>query len=370
MNMRPSIAALALASLALTACPKPAAETNATPAPVASPVMTAAVAASPAATPLVEKHLTNLRQITAGGENAEAYWSFDGRSLTMQSTRDGAGCDRIWRIDDVLGKPALSQVSSGKGRTTCAYYLPGNEKVLYASTHAAAPECPPTPDHSKGYVWPLYDTFDIYSAKKDGTGLTPLISGKGYDAEATVCKNGAIVFTSTRDGDIDLYVSDVNGKNVKRLTDEPGYDGGAFFSADCSQIVWRASRPEGAALEEYRALLKEGLVRPSKLELFVMKADGTGKRKITSLGAASFAPSFFPDGKRVIFASNHGDPKGRNFDIYAIGTDGTGLEPIVTHESFDGFPLFSPDGTKLVFSSNRNGTTPGETNVFVADWVP
>jgi Tol biopolymer transport system component len=350
------LALVAAASLTVSACGKRSDAGSGAPAPTPASV--------------VETHLANLRQITKGGENAEAYWSFDGRSLSMQSTRDGAACDRIWRIDDVLGTPVFTPFSSGKGRTTCAFFTPGDQKILYASTHASGAECPPVPDHSKGYVWPLYSTYDIYLANRDGSSPTTLIGGAGYDAEATVCRNGAILFTSTRDGDIDLYVADAAGKNVKRLTDEPGYDGGAFFSADCTQIVWRASRPEGAALEEYKKLLAEGLVRPSKLEIYVMKADGTGKRRITELGAASFAPSFFPDGKRVIFASNHADPKGRNFDLYAIGVDGKNLERITAYDGFDGFPLFSPDGTKLAFSSNRNGTTPGETNVFIADWVP
>lgn len=364
MNTSMKTLALATAALfALSACSKTGSpESPAAPAP--------ATTAKPAAAAGAEKHLANLRQITTGGENAEAYWSFDGRSLSMQSTREGAACDRIWRIDDVLGTPKFAQCSSGKGRTTCAYFTPGDQKILYASTHQAGSDCPPTPDHSKGYVWPLYPTYDIYLANRDGSSPTPLIAGPGYDAEATVCKNGAILFTSTRDGDLDLYVSDASGKNVKRLTDEPGYDGGAFFSADCSQIVWRASRPEGAALEDYRALLAENLVRPSKLEIYVMNADGTGKRRITNLGAAAFAPSFFPDGTRVIFASNHEDPKGRNFDLYAVGVDGKGLEKITSYDGFDGFPLFSPDGTKLAFSSNRNGTSRGETNVFIADWVP
>ncbi|HVM11465.1 MAG TPA: hypothetical protein VM638_03175 [Actinomycetota bacterium] len=326
-------------------------------------------AAPPQPTPTVlpamegEGHLRNLRQLTRGGENAEAYWSFDGRSLSMQSTRAGAKCDRIWRIDDVLSLPKLTQVSSGKGRTTCAYFR-NDGRILYSSTHEASEECPPVPDRSRGYVWPVYDSYDVYL--EDGT---PLIAGKGYDAEATVCPvDGRIVFTSTRDGDLDLYVADADGKNVKRLTTEDGYDGGAFFNADCSKIVWRASRPQGAALQDYRKLLSEGLVRPSKLEIFVMNADGSGKRQVTSLGAAAFAPSFLDSG-RILFSSNHLDPKGRNFDIFLIGVDGTGLERITTYEGFDGFPLISPDGKRLAFSSNRNGTEPGETNVFVADWV-
>ncbi len=316
-----------------------------------------------------ERHLANLRKITAGGENAEAYWSFDGTRLVMQSTRDDAGCDRIWRID--LGStPRLSPLSDGAGRTTCSFFLPGDARVLYASTHVGGgPACPPPPDRSQGYVWPLFDSYDIYSAKTDGTDVRPLIVSPGYDAEATVCRDGSIVFTSTRDGDVELYRADADGSNVRRLTHAPGYDGGAFFSPDCSKIVWRASRPDGPELDEFRALLAKGLVRPSRLEIFVADADGSNTRQLTRLGAANFAPSFFPDGKRILFSSNHLDPKGRNFDLFAIGIDGTGLERVTTHGQFDGFPMFSPDGKRLVFASNRGGATPGETNVFIADWV-
>jgi len=291
-----------------------------------------------------EAHLADLRQLTFGGENAEAYWSFDGKQLSFQARRGGEGCDRIRRItldslDELL-------VSSGKGATTCAHFLPGNQELIYASTHLGGEGCPPKPDRSMGYVWPLYDTYDIFKVKLDGSGLTPLTREKGYDAEGTVCgKDGSIVFTSTREGDLELYRMDANGQNVKRLTNAPGYDGGAFFNAECTKIVWRASRPRpGHELKDYRALLARGLVRPSKLELYVANADGSEALQITWLGAASFAPFFHPSGKRIIFSSNHGDPKGREFDLFAVNVDGTGLERVTYAPGFDGFPMFSPDG--------------------------
>ncbi len=260
-------------------------------------------------------------------------------------------------------------VSTGEGRVTCGYFFPDASRILWSSTRASGPECPPRPDMSQGYVWALYD-YDLYDARADGSDPRPLAPSPGYDAEATVSNDGWIVFTSTRDGDLDLYKMRTDGSELTRLTDEPGYDGGAFFSADGKRIVYRASRPETAQeFAEYRALLARRLVRPGKLEIWVMDADGRNKRQVTHLGAASFAPFFHPDGKRIVFASNYADPRGRNFDLYIVNDDGTGLERITTNETFDGFPMFSPDGKQLVFASNRNGSRPGETNVFIADWV-
>jgi Tol biopolymer transport system component len=316
-----------------------------------------------------EVHLADIIQLTNGGENAEAYWSFDGTRLIFQTTRPPFGCDQIMTMPaDGSAEPTL--VSTGKGRTTCAYYLPGDEHIVYASTHEASPECPQPPDHSKGYVWALYDTYNIYKARVDGSELVKLTDRKGYDAEATVCaKDGTIIFTSDRDGDLELYSMDAEGGNVKRLTSTPGYDGGAFFSQDCSQIVWRASRPQGADLDEYRALLGQGLIRPGKLEIFVADADGKNARQVTYLDAATFAPYFHPSQKRILFSSNYGDPRGREFDIWAVDVDGSNLEQITFSAGFDGFPMFSPDGTRLAFASNRNQDKPGETNVFVARWI-
>jgi Tol biopolymer transport system component len=343
------------------------------PAP-ASPAKVAPAAAPPKTAPALgqEQHLTDLRQLSFGGENAEAYWSFDGRELTMQSKRDGAECDRIFRFSPFDAAPQLVPVSSGKGATTCSYFMPGNQELIFASTHLAGDACPPPPDRSKGYTWALYDSYDIFKTSRNGGPLVRLTETPGYDAEGTVCeKDGSIIFTSVRDGDIDLYRMDRDGKDVRRLTSTPGYDGGAFFNRDCSRIVWRASRPKvGAELDEYRALLAQGLVRPSKLEIYVANADGSDPVQLTYLDAASFAPYWHPSGKRILFSSNYGDPKHREFDIFAINDNGTGFERITYAAGFDGFPMFSPDGKTLAFSSNR-ATPPGQhdTNVFTARWV-
>jgi Tol biopolymer transport system component len=316
-----------------------------------------------------EAHLGEVRQLTFGGENAEAYWSPDGSELIFQSTRTPYECDQIFRMP-ISDPAALTLVSTGQGRTTCGYFTADDERVIYSSTHAAGAQCPVPPDRSRGYVWPLYDTYQIYSAAPDGSDLTALTDTSAYDAEATVCStDGSIVFTSTRDGDLELYRMNADGSGVKRLTEAPGYDGGAFFSADCSKIVWRASRPTGQELEDYRSLLAEGLVRPVELELWMANADGSEARQITYLGGANFAPYFFPDGERVIFSSNHHDPGGREFDIWAVNVDGTGLERVTYTPGFDGFPMFSPDGGLLAFASNRNQGKPGETDIYLARWI-
>lgn len=315
-----------------------------------------------------ETHLRNVRQLTFGGENAEAYFSADGKKLSFQSTRDGRQCDQIYTMN--IDGSDVRLVSTGKGRTTCAYFLPNGKRVLYSSTHLGSTECPPRPDFSKGYVWAVYPSFDIFTVKPDGSDLKQLTNTPGYDAETTISKKGKLVFTSMRDGDLDIYTMDANGKNVRRLTNELGYDGGPFWSYDGKQIVYRANHPQSAKEKaDYQELLKHNLIRPTTLEIWVMNADGSNKRQVTHNGKANFAPYFFPDGRRVIFASNMADPKGRDFDLYKINVDGSGLERITYNDTFDGFPMFSPDGRKLVFASNRNAQTPGDTNLFIADWV-
>jgi hypothetical protein len=324
-----------------------------------------------------ETHFGELKQLTFGGENAEAYWRFDGTGVSLQRRVGTEQCDRIatmpvFEKGALIAEPKPVQFSSGKGATTCAHSLAGDEEILYASTHLGGDACPPKPDMSLGYVWALYDSYEIFKARTDAPGaLARLTDSPGYDAEATVCgKDGSIVFTSVRDGDIELYRMDKDGKNVKRLTTTPGYDGGAFFNKDCSKIVWRASRPKpGKALDDYQSLLKQGLVRPTKLELYVANADGSDARQVTYLNAASFAPFFFPNRDRIIFASNYGDPKGRDFDLWAVNSDGTALERITHTKGFDGFPMFSPDGQWLMFASNRM-TAEGQqdTNLFITKW--
>ncbi len=316
-----------------------------------------------------EKHLKNIRMITEEGENAEAYLSFKEDKLIYQSTHGDLQCDQIFIMN--IDGTDKKMVSTGRGRTTCAYFLPGDSTIIYASTHEADANCPPPPDRSKGYVWKLYETFDIYSANADGTNIIKLTDAYGYDAEATVSPLGdKIIFTSTRDGDPELYMMDIDGLNQTRLTFEKGYDGGAFFSADGSKIVFRASRPETEKeLEDYNDLVQNGLVRPTALEIYVMDADGKNIKQVTNFGKASFAPFFHPDGKRIIFSSNLNSETGRDFDLYIINIDGTGLEQITFNDSFDGFPMFTKDGKHLIFASNRFNKNPNDTNIFLAEWI-
>jgi TolB protein len=318
-----------------------------------------------------EKRLVNIRQLTAGGSNAEAYFDTSGTRLVFQSTRAPFGCDQIFTMGVDGGNVRL--LSTGRGRTTCAFFFPDGRRFLYASTHLGGEACPPPPDRSAGYVWPIYPTYDIFTddLASPGAALTRLTDNDGYDAEAAVSPDGRrIVFTSLRDGDLDLYTMAADGSDVRRLTDRAGYDGGAFYSWDGRFIVFRAARPETAdELQDYRALLARGLVRPRRLEIYLMRADGTGVTQLTKAGAASFAPFMHPNGRQVIFSSNLHDPGGRSFALYVINVDGSGLERVTWGESFASFPMFSRDGTTLVFCGSRNAAAPRDMNVFVADWV-
>jgi TolB protein len=334
-----------------------------------------------------EIHLRDIRQVTFGGQNAEAYFSADDKQLIFQHQGqfyapvpgENVPCDQIYTIptpdpDSPSSKtpqPA-KRVSNGEGRTTCSYFFPGGDQILYSSTYAANPACPPKPDYSRGYVWPIYDTYTIYRANSDGSDITPLSHAPGYNAESTISRDGKhIVFTSTRNGDIDIYTMNADGSNVKQLTHELGYDGGPFWSYDGKKIVYRAQHPQTTTeISDYKDLLAHGLIRPGNLEIWVMNADGSNKHQVTHNGAANFAPYWLPDGKRIVFASNmenQNDPSG--FDLYVINEDGSHLERITLYPGFDAFPMFSSDGKKLVWASNRNGTAPHETNIFIADWI-
>jgi TolB protein len=315
-----------------------------------------------------ETHLQNVRQMTNGGDNAEAYWAFDGTALIYQAKKPGMECDQIFIMDPTTGESEM--VSTSEGRTTCSYFYPSGDQIIYSSTHHHDASCPVEPDFSMGYVWPVYDTYDVFIANADGSDLRQLTETDGYDAEATVSPQGdKVIFTSMRDGDLDLYSMNLDGSDVRRLTDRVGYDGGAFYSADGSQIIWRARYPEGEELADYQDLLSQGLLRPGELEIFVMDADGSNQRQVTSVGGANFAPYWHPDGDRILFSSNHQDPEGREFDVFMINLDGTGLTQITHSEGFDGFPVFSPDGTRLAFASNRNNGGTSDTNVFIAEWI-
>ena len=325
-----------------------------------------------------EKHFGNVRQLTFGGDNAEAYFGFDNTHFTFQRTnpKEGLHCDQIFygtlpvKTTDSF---KYKRVSTGKGRTTCAYLMPDKKHFLYASTHKAADTCPPVPDRSKlkKYVWPVYDSYDIFLAGFDGKITKQLTKTPGYDAEATVSPKGdKIIFTSMRNGDLDLYVMDIDGKNVKQITNTLGYDGGAWFSHDGKKIVWRASRPKTEKeVKEYKDLLAQGLVMPTQMEVFVANADGSNVQQVTSLGKANWAPNFTPDDKQIIFASNHEYERGFPFNMYRADLNGKGLEKISRDKGFDAFPMFSYDGKKIMFSSNRNSGGGYDINLFMADWI-
>lgn len=334
-----------------------------------------------------ERHLANIRQLTVGRQNAEAYFSFDGTKLIFQSTNDwskdvlgnrskpadaGLGCYQMYVMD--TESEAVRLVSTGKGATTCGYFFPGDRRVLYSSTHAAGPNCPPKPKRDGAYRWAL-DDYDVYAANLSGQDMQRLTSSPGYDAEATISPDGkTIVWTSVKDGDLDLYTMSLDGTNVRRLTDDVGYDGGAFFSPDSKRIVYRAAHPtDPSEVAKYKELLAQRLIEPGQLEIFVMNADGSGKKQVTTTDASNFSPYFHPDGKRIIFSSNietRGEGGRPSFHLYLVGDDGTGLERLTTEGHFNSFPMFSPDGKRLVWVSDRHAKEPGEFNVFLADWVP
>jgi TolB protein len=324
-----------------------------------------------------EKHFKNIRQLTFGGDNAEAYWSYDGKNLVFQrtSTKDGIPCDQIFlgSLPKKDGKFNYRMVSTGKGRTTCAFFTKDNKHIIYASTQQESDQCPPMVDRAKygnRYIWPVYAGYDIYMANIKGKITKKLTDSPGYDAEATLSPDGKkVLFTSIRNGDLDLYVMELNTGEVKQITNTLGYDGGAWFSPDGKKIVWRASRPSTEEeVKDYKQLLTQGLVAPTQMEVFLANADGTDARQITNLGQANWAPNFLPDG-RIIFCSNHEYKRGFPFNMYIINQDGSGLEKISRDKGFDAFPMFSPDGKKILFSSNRNNGGTRDTNVFVADWV-
>ena len=319
-----------------------------------------------------EVRLSNLRQLTNGGENAEAYWSKDGQWITFQSTRDGRTCDEQFVMKSDGSQ--VTRISDGRGKTTCGWFFPDGKRLFFGSSTAHDSLCPPRPDPSKGYVWPL-DKYDIYTVNRDGSNFKRLTNYNVYTAEGVLSPDGKqIVFTSLKDGDLDIYTMNVDGTNVKRLTNSVGYDGGPWWSPDGKRIVYRAHHPKDSVeLKAYKDLLGQGLIRPSKVELYVMNADGGDNRQVTALGGANFGPSWTPDGKKIIFASNYFAPRSGNFELFLVDASasmagGDKLEQITFNETFDGFPMFSPDGTKLIWASNRHDNKPNETNLFVADW--
>ena len=323
-----------------------------------------------------EKNFKSLRQITFGGDNAEAYWDFNDTNLVFQSNNSdwGVNCDQIFIIDksENLSNKTPRMISTGQGRTTCAYFMPDGKHIVYASTHLGSPECPDAPLRVEGkYVWPIYDTYDIFVSDLEGNIVNQLTNQVGYDAEVTVSPKGdKIVFTSTRTGDLELFTMNIDGTDVKQITNELGYDGGAFFSPDGSKIIFRASRPKTKdEIEEYKALLKEGFVQPTDLEIFVCDADGSNLKQVTYLGNANWSPFWHPSGEKILFSSNFDAVAGFPFNIYMIDINGRNLKQITYDKMFDSFPVFSNNGKYLIFASNRNNGGNRDTNVFIAEWI-
>jgi TolB protein len=325
-----------------------------------------------------EHHFKNIQQLTFGGDNAEAYFSADGQWLVFQRTnaKEGLPCDQefIGKVPAAGEKFVYKMLSSGKGRTTCGFFTKDRKHIIYASTHLGADSCPPVPDRKKygnKYIWPVYSSFDIFMADLNGNIVKRLTNTPGYDAEGTISPDGTkMVFTSLRDGDLELYVMDLETLKIKRVTHHLGYDGGAWFSPDGKKLIWRASSPQTAKdIKEYKDLLAENLVAPTSMEIWTANADGSNARQITSFGQANWAPAFLPDSKRIIFASNQEYKRGFPFNLYTINENGTNLQKISRDNGFDAFPMFSPDGKKIVFCSNRNNGGTHDTNIFIADWV-
>ena len=345
------------------------------PAPQAAAPHSPAATATPAQplTDAREVHLRAVKKLTSTGSNAEAYWSNDGRKIVWQSTRDGYPCDQLFVMN--ADGSGVKRISTGTGRVTCGWFLPGDQRIIFASTHGAGDACPEGPPYTPGkYQWPVFQGYDLYTVKLDGTDLKPFLPAPGYDAEATVSPNGKwVIFTSQRGGDVDIWRVDTDGKNLVRLTDRLGYDGGAVFSPDSKLIAWRTNYPQGeAATAKYVELLKQNLVEPMSMDIWVMNADGTGKRQLTQLPGSAFAPIFTPDGRAVVFAANHHDDngRGRGFDLFKVNLDGSGLERITWTGGFNSFPHFSPDGKKLLWVSGRAPRGPRQFDVCVAEWIP
>ena len=326
--------------------------------------------------PLFEdRHMKSVTRLTNDGDNGEAYFSRDGKKLIFQSSREGYGCDKIWVMN--IDGSDKRMVSPDHGANTCSFFFPDG-RIVFASTNHLPGACPPRPETPKGvrYVWPLYP-YDIFTADADGSNLRKITDNPKYDAEPVVSSDGKqIVFGSQREGDFDIYLMNADGTNVRRLTDRVGYDGGPWFSPDDTKIVWRAWYP---GTDEERAQWQDAMdkdyIIAVPLDLWVMDTDGSNKRMILHNGATNWAPSWHPDGKRLIFSSNMDDWRedikqyGHNFELYLIDLDGTNLTRLTFNTTFDSFPLFSPDGRKLAFASNRNPQRPRETDIYIADWV-
>jgi Tol biopolymer transport system component len=314
-----------------------------------------------------EDHLTKVTQLTFTGENTQASFSPDNKNIIFQSTRNRLRCDAIFRMHS--DGSDISQISSGKGIASSAVISPDNNSIIYSSTQKVDYQCPSKPEYSKAYSWLLYSSYDLFKDELTGGSDERIIKSSSYDGGAVYSPKGdKIIFSSGRTGDLELYIANSDGNNVKQLTNIDGYDGDAVFSRDGKYIVWRASRPKGNDLHDYRYQLSQGIIKEGKFEIFMMKLAGGKPIQLTNNGATNFSPSFDPNSNNIIFSSNMSQKDGRNYDIYTLNLKTRKLERITYYSGFDGYPVFSSDGKKLLFTSSRNFRYKAEKNIFIVNW--
>nr|AAB01192.1 apical gut membrane polyprotein [Haemonchus contortus] len=345
-----------------------------------------------------ETHLKNVRQLTFEHRNTEAYFNSDDTYLVFQATGYGVDCEQIYRLE--LSRPVetLAKISTGIGTSAASFFYPNSVDILYSGnfhkTRVNAKKltndssCPQKVcDSSKaktdpiikkmcesGHAWDVFPTYDIFKVNEYGNVLDQITKNDVYDSEAFISPDGKkIVYTSKQSGDLDLWITDINGALKIQLTKAKGYDGGASFSPDGEKIVFHASRPTTKdKIDIYDHLLENDLVAMSEMELYVMNADGIDKRSVFKQprGGLNWTPYYHPDNKRIIFSSNTNSTKPSEFHLYIVNEDGTGLERVTFGSGyFNAFPVFSHDGKKVVWSSNRGSTKKGDLNLFIADWV-
>jgi len=318
--------------------------------------------------------IENVKQLSFQGDNGEAYFNSDDSKVIFQSKRNNNNCDKLYIVD--INGNNLTEFVANDGAFTCAYFSLDDRYIFFSSTMHLGSECPeiykdPNP---RKYIWPLRD-YEIF--RYDNGAVKQLTNYSGYNAETTTHPfEEKVIFTSLRDGDINLFEMDYNGENVKQITSEYGYDGGAFYSPNGENIVWRAWYPTSdEEISMWKNNLAKKFIESVPLDIYVAKNDGSEKQRLTSNGATNWAPSWHPDGKHIVFSSNMDDWRedynayGSNFELYMINIATKTLTRLTNNDTFDSFSVFSKNGKKIVFSSNRDAENPRNTNIFIADIV-
>jgi TolB protein len=310
-------------------------------------------------------YLKNIKQLTFDYARAgEAYFSPDGKLIIFQAEEKGENPFYQIFVQD-LQTGRARRVSPGAGRTTCGYFRPDGRRIIFASAHTnphfkeeAADELrkraeEATSGRRRRYEWVFDPYMRIYEADLDGGNLRLLTDAPGYNAEGSHSRDGKqIVFCSNRDGNLELYIMAADGGNVRKLTNAPGcYNGGPFFSPDGQRVIFRADRH-----------------KKDELQVYVINADGTDERQLTQIDGVAWAPFWHPDGKHIVYTSAVHKPNQRpNYDLYWMNVETGKTTRLTFAPGQDVLPVFSPDGKKLMWTSNRDGLMPG-TQIFVADF--